>query len=97
MASVLEPSRPTRGAAAAVDPMRELLQELSTSSRMTVRLRPDGLIEVATTEGVVGFVEYVAPVYVSLAGPWPAAAIEIAQHRTLPEAVEELRRAIANG
>jgi hypothetical protein len=73
------------------DPLASLAADLDLATRVAMRLRRDGLVEVVVAGTVVGFIEHVAPVYVVLAGSRPAIAVEIAQHRTLPHAVDALR------
>lgn len=73
------------------DGLSGLAADLDLATRVSVRLRPDGLIEVIVGGSVVGFVDHVAPVYVVLSGSRPAMAVEIAQRRTLPRAVDALR------
>lgn len=68
-----------------------LAADLDLTTRVTMRLRRDGLVEVVVSGSVVGFIDHVAPVYVVLAGSQPATAVEIAQRRTLPHAVDALR------
>lgn len=76
-----------------VDTLAALAADLDLSTRVAVRLRRDGLAEVVVAGELVGFIDYVAPVFVALAGPRPATAIEVAQRGTLQLAVEALRRA----
>jgi hypothetical protein len=81
------PTRP------ATDPLATLAADLNLATRIAMRLRRDGLVEVVVAGAVVGFIEHVAPVYVVLAGSRPATAVEIAQCRTLSHAVDALRYA----
>lgn len=67
-----------------------LAADLDLATRVTVRLRPDGLVEVVIAGQIVGFVEHVAPVFVALAGSRPGIAVEVAQRRTLTLAVDAL-------
>jgi hypothetical protein len=78
------------------DLLASLAADLDLTTRVAVRLRPDGLVEVAVAGSVVGFIDHVAPVYVVLAGARPATAVEVAQRRTLPRAVDALRFAWEN-
>jgi hypothetical protein len=73
------------------DWLADLAADLDLATRVAMRLRPDGLIEVAVAGVHVGFVEHVAPVFVALAGDRPASAVEIAQRLTLDAAVDVLR------
>ncbi len=73
------------------DPLASLAADLDLATRVAMRLRRDGLVEVVVAGNVVGFIEHVAPVYVVLSGSHPAIAVEIAQRRTLPHAVDALR------
>jgi hypothetical protein len=73
------------------DWLADLAADLDLATRVAMRLRPDGLIEVAVAGVHVGFVEHVAPVFVALAGDRPASALEIAQRLTLDAAVDVLR------
>ncbi|MEO5535423.1 MAG: hypothetical protein ABIR17_09875 [Pseudolysinimonas sp.] len=73
------------------DWLAELASSLDLVTRVTTRLRPDGLIEVVVSGLVVGYVEHVAPIFVALAGDRPGVAIEVAQRRTLRAAVDALR------
>jgi hypothetical protein len=75
------------------DWLADLAADLDLATRVSMRLRPDGLIEVSVAGDLVGFVDHVAPVFVALAGPRPAAAVEIAQRHTLSAAVDMLRQA----
>ena len=73
------------------DLLAALAADLDLTTRVSMRLRRDGLVEVVVSGSVVGFTEHVAPVYVVLSGSRPATAVEIAQRRTLPHAVDALR------
>lgn len=73
------------------DWLADLAADLDLATRVAMRLRPDGLIEVSVAGTHVGFVEHVAPVFVVLAGERPASAVEIAQRLTLAAAVDVLR------
>jgi hypothetical protein len=75
------------------DWLADLAADLDLATRVAMRLRPDGLIEVTVAGDLVGFVDHVAPVFVALAGTRPAAAVEIAQRHTLSAAVDVLRQA----
>lgn len=73
------------------DWLADLAADLDLATRVAMRLRPDGLIEIAVAGVHVGFVEHVAPVFVALAGERPASAVEVAQRLTLEAAVDVLR------
>lgn len=73
------------------DWLSDLASDLDLATRVAMRLRPDGLIEVSVAGDLVGFVDHVAPVFVVLAGERPASACEIAQRHTLAAAVDVLR------
>lgn len=73
------------------DWLADLASDLDLATRVAMRLRPDGLIEVTVSGELVGFVDHVAPVFVVLAGERPASAVEIAQRHTLAAAVDVLR------
>lgn len=73
------------------DWLADLAADLDLATRVAMRLRPDGLIEVTSAGTLVGFVEHVAPVFVVLVGERPASAVEIAQRLTLEAAVHVLR------
>ncbi len=73
------------------DPLVTLAADLNLATRVAMRLRRDGLVEVVVAGTVVGFIEHVNPVYVVLSGSRSATAVEIAQCRTLPRAVDALR------
>ena len=73
------------------DWLADLAADLDLATRVAMRLRPDGLIEIAVAGVHVGFVEHVAPVFVVLVGERPASAVEIAQRLTLEAAVHVLR------
>ena len=73
------------------DWLADLAADLDLATRVALRLRPDGLIEVTAAGTLVGFVEHVAPVFVVLAGVRPASAVEVAQRLTLEAAVDVLR------
>jgi hypothetical protein len=81
----------------APDGLGGLAADLDLATRVSVRLRPDGLIEVTVGGSVVGFIDHVTPVYVVLSGSRLATAVEIAQRRTLPHAVDALRFAWEDG
>lgn len=63
---------------------------LGRAPRISTRLRPDGLVEVIVAGDLVGFVDYVAPVFVALAGSRPNSAVEVAQTGSLTDAVAAL-------
>jgi hypothetical protein len=73
------------------DWLADLAADLDLATRVAMRLRPDGLIEICVAGVPVGFVEHVAPVFVALVGDRPAVAVEIAQRLTLDAAVDVLR------
>jgi hypothetical protein len=75
------------------DWLADLASDLDLATRVAMRLRPDGLVEVMVAGELVGFVDHVAPVFVALAGARPAAAVEVAQRHTLTAAVDVLRHA----
>lgn len=75
------------------DWLADLASDLDLATRVAMRLRPDGLVEVTVSGELVGFVDHVAPVFVALAGERPAAAVEVAQRHTLAAAVDVLRQA----
>jgi hypothetical protein len=75
------------------DWLADLAADLDLATRVAMRLRPDGLVEVTVAGDLVGFVEHVAPVFVVLAGDRPSVAVEIAQRHTLSAAVDVLRQA----
>jgi hypothetical protein len=75
------------------DWLADLAADLDLATRVAMRLRPDGLVEVTVSGDLVGFVDHVSPVFVALAGNRPAAAVEVAQCHTLAAAVETLRQA----
>lgn len=65
---------------------------LARSTRVAVRLRPDGLLELSDHGEVLGYVEYVHPVYVAHVGDCPQFAVEVSQRATLSAAVDDIRR-----
>lgn len=75
------------------DWLADLASDLDLATRVAMRLRPDGLVEVTVSGELVGFVDHVAPVFVALAGERPTAAVEVAQRHTLAAAVDVLRQA----
>lgn len=75
------------------DWIADLASGLDRATRVVVRLRPDGLLEVTLAGEAIGFVDYVAPVYVALSGGCPAFAVEVAQLFTLDRAVDAVRAA----
>jgi hypothetical protein len=75
-----------------VDWLSSLATVLAHATRVAVRLRPDGLLELSDRGDVLGYVEYVAPVYVAHVGDCPQFAVEVAQCATLAAAVDEVRR-----
>jgi hypothetical protein len=73
------------------DWLADLAADLDLATRVAMRLRPDGLIEVSSAGTLVGYVEHVSPVFVVLVGERPSTAVEIAQRLTLASAVDVLR------
>jgi len=65
---------------------------LAQATRVAVRLRPDGLLELSDRGEVLGYVEYVTPVYVAHVGDCPQFAVEVGQRATLAGAVDDVRR-----
>lgn len=65
---------------------------LAQATRVAVRLRPDGLLELSDRGDVLGYVEYVSPVYVAHVGDCPQFAVEVGQRATLAAAVDDVRR-----
>jgi len=72
--------------------LAELASVLAQATRVAVRLRPDGLLELSDRGDVLGYVEYVNPVYVAHVGECPQFAVEVGQRATLAAAVEDVRR-----
>lgn len=72
------------------DWLADLAADLDLVTRVAMRLRPDGLVEVTVSGELVGFIEHVTPVFVALEGNHPKAAVEVAQRHTLAAAVEVL-------
>lgn len=75
-----------------VDWLSSLATVLARATRVAVRLRPDGLLELSDRGDVLGYVEYVAPVYVAHVGDCPQFAVEVGQRATLAAAVDDVRR-----
>ena len=75
-----------------VDWLSSLATVLSRATRVAVRLRPDGLLELSDRGDVLGYVEFVRPVYVALVGDCPQFAVEVGQRATLAAAVDDVRR-----
>lgn len=65
---------------------------LAQATRVAVRLRPDGLLELSDRGEVLGYVEYVSPVYVAHVGECPQFAVEVSQRSTLAAAVDDVRQ-----
>lgn len=65
---------------------------LARATRVAVRLRPDGLLELSDGGEVLGYVQYVDPVYVAHVGECPQFAVEVSQRSTLAAAVDDVRR-----
>ncbi len=72
--------------------LSELASVLAQATRVAVRLRPDGLLELSDRGDVLGYVEYVKPVYVAHVGDCPQFAVEVGQRATLAAAVDDVRR-----
>jgi hypothetical protein len=62
------------------------------ATRVAVRLRPDGLLELSDRGDVLGYVAYVMPVYVAYVGDCPQFAVEVGQRASLASAVDDVRR-----
>ncbi|MFC5502035.1 hypothetical protein ACFPJ4_07255 [Lysinimonas soli] len=74
-----------------------LASVLAQATRVAVRLRPDGLLELSDRGEILGYVDYVDPVYVALVGDCPQFAVEVAQRATLAAAVDDVRRHQGSG
>ena len=74
------------------DWLANLASVLAKATRVAVRLRPDGLLELSDRGEILGYVEYVKPVYVAHVGNCPQFAVEVAQRATLAAAVDDVRR-----
>jgi hypothetical protein len=72
--------------------LAELASVLAQATRVAVRLRPDGLLELSDRGEVLGYVEYVKPVYVAHVGDCPQFAVEVSQRMSLAAAVDDVRR-----
>jgi len=72
--------------------LSELASVLAQATRVAVRLRPDGLLELSDRGDVLGYVEYVKPVYVAHVGDCTQFAVEVGQRATLAAAVDDVRR-----
>ena len=75
-----------------VDWLSGLAAVLARATRVAVRLRPDGLLELSDRGEVLGYVEYVRPIYVAHVGDCPQFAVEVGQRSTLAAAVDDVRR-----
>lgn len=75
-----------------VDWLSSLAAVLARATRVAVRLRPDGLLELSDRGDVLGYVEYVRPIYVALVGDCPQFAVEVGQRASLAAAVDDVRR-----
>lgn len=75
-----------------VDWLSSLATVLARATRVAVRLRPDGLLELSDRGEVLGYVEFVRPVYVALVGDCPQFAVEVGQRASLAAAVDDVRR-----
>jgi hypothetical protein len=73
------------------DWLADLASDLDLATRVAMRLRRDGLVEVTVSGELVGFIDHVTPVFVALEGQRPSAAVEVAQRHTLSAAVDALR------
>lgn len=85
----------TRGRSAlddTTDWLSSLASVLAQATRVAVRLRPDGLLELSDRGDVLGYVEYVKPVYVAHVGECPQFAVEVGQRASLSAAVDDVRR-----
>ena len=74
------------------DWLSSLASVLAQATRVAVRLRPDGLLELSDRGDVLGYVEYVRPVYVAYVGDCPQFAVEVGQRSSLGSAVDDVRR-----
>ena len=72
--------------------LSELASVLAQATRVAVRLRPDGLLELSDRGDVLGYVAYVTPVYVAYVGDCPQFAVEVGQRASLASAVDDVRR-----
>ncbi|HEY4225081.1 MAG TPA: hypothetical protein VGM70_04660 [Pseudolysinimonas sp.] len=72
--------------------LSKLASVLAQATRVAVRLRPDGLLELSDRGEVLGYIEYVKPVYVAHVGECPQFAVEVGQRATLAAAVDDVRR-----
>jgi hypothetical protein len=70
----------------------DLASVLAQATRVAVRLRPDGLLELSDHGEVLGYIEFVEPVYVAYVGDCPQFAVEVGQRATLAAAVDDVRR-----
>lgn len=74
------------------DWLSSLASVLAQATRVAVRLRPDGLLELSDRGDILGYVEYVKPVYVAYVGDSPQFAVEVGQRASLGSAVDDVRR-----
>jgi hypothetical protein len=74
------------------DWLSSLASVLAQATRVAVRLRPDGLLELSDRGDVLGYVAYVTPVYVAYVGDCPQFAVEVGQRSSLRSAVDDVRR-----
>ena len=72
--------------------LSSLASVLAHATRVAVRLRPDGLLELSDRGDVLRYVTYVTPVYVAYVGDCPQFAVEVGQRSTLASAVDDVRR-----
>ena len=75
-----------------VDWLSSLATVLARATRVAVRLRPDGLLELSDRGDVLGYVDYVRPIFVALVGDCPQFAVEVGQRASLAAAVDDVRR-----
>lgn len=70
--------------------LERLAHSVDAVARAQARLRHDGLVEVRFAGEIVGWIDYQAPVYVAHAGARLDRAVEVAQVRSLPAAIDAL-------
>ena len=75
-----------------VDWLSSLAAVLARATRVAVRRRPDGFRELTDRGDVLGYVDFVRPVYVALVGDCPQFAVEVGQRASLAAAVDDVRR-----
>lgn len=88
------PARSERAVASdeGIDWLSGLASVLARATRVAVRLRPDGLLELSDRGEVLGYVEHVDPVFVAHVGDCPQFAVEVGQRSSLAAAVDDVRR-----